>query len=199
MRLGMGVGSESVKKIYKGVRIYESGEEAYMFPEVSTLVFGSPALLRSTIDRLNENGSQNDKLNEILVQTNGASLLWVVVKPDVLLASDGLREMNIFDVGTYQKLKSIQYASFVIEPSEDGLRFSALAYCKESQEARELYTYLDNNRRNLLYRDGSNVFLCSFLIISDVTTEGSFVHWETPITTSALTKLLATKVIIPDR
>ena len=197
LRLGLGAGMQTIT--YRGTKLYhqQDAEIGYAFPEESTLMMGSLNMLGSSVDMLTQRTKlMPDSLHRILESTNGASIVWSVVKPDVVLNMAEIKKMKQQHPDIFERISTIEYTSLFFEPTHDGVLASLLAYLPEKQKSNELYYYLRETKQNLLTVEGANVFLCSFLMLSDVVLDGNYVRWNSHLTVDALTKLWITKVLL---
>ena len=170
---------------------------AYAFPDKSTLSFGSPRLLRSAIERAGKKSRRLDtSLQETLARTDGSSCIWLVAKPNAVFDTRRLCAAFGLNSELSESIGSIDYASLFMEPRENGFLTSLLAHTSTHNQADMAHTYLDDKRQYLLQKEGVNVFQCSFLLISEVKSEDSFVRWDTHLTNSSLLKLCASKVVL---
>lgn len=197
MRLSLGLGAGMQRSLYRGNTLYENSEMCYAFPEESTLMFGSQSFLRSSVDVLTKRTKLfPDSLHRTLERTNGASIVWLAIKPNVILNMEGIKEERQNYPDIFKKISAIQYISLFFEQTYDGFLASALAYLPEQGHPIELYNYLNKNKQSFLNVEGANVFLCSFLVMSDIILDGNYVRWNSHLTVDALTKLWNTKVIV---
>lgn len=196
MRLSLGIGSELQKKSYNRKTLYEDQDMGYTFLEFSTLVVGSPSLLRKAIDVL-DTGSlpMSSYYQRTLEKTNGESIAWIALKPEILLESDEVAAQRRRNPDLFAKMSILQCASFFSEPVPDGLLITALGCVTDRQRAQELYSFLTNTKTNALDVNGANVFLGSFLVLSDITMDGEFVRWDLQLTLRALEKLWKTEFV----
>jgi len=196
LRLRLGMGAEMEKTTYTDTALYESAEIGYCFPEQSTLVVGSPALLRRSVDVVGKGiKSLPSSLHGTLERTNGASIIWLAVNPKVVLEVQEFKAQSEEYSELFSKISSIECASLFFDSTHDGLLVSALGYVPEQGRSAELYSFLNEIKRNFLDVEGSNVFLCSFLIMSNTLLDGMYVRWNTHLTESALFELWETKVV----
>ncbi|MBN2316732.1 MAG: hypothetical protein JXM79_22585 [Sedimentisphaerales bacterium] len=196
MRLSLGIGAGLQKTTYREKTLYENPDMGYGFPELSTLIVGTPSLLRKAIDVLaTQDQPMSPTLRKTLTKTNGASIVWAAVKPEVILETDEIASERQRYPELFSQVSQLECASFFSEPAADGLLVTALGCVKDPQSASDLYAFLTDSKRNTLDVDGANVFLGSFLVLSDVTLDGQFVRWDVRLTEQALKKLWETKFV----
>lgn len=184
MRLKLGFGAEMQRKVYKGISLYEEIDIGYCFPETSTLLFGSPALLRHSIDIAEKRTkSLPDSLHSTLLRTNGASLVWLAANTAVILEMEGIKAQQEGYQEFLDNISATKCVSLFFESVQNGFLASVLAYVPEHGRSQELYRYLNGRKRNFLDVEGANVFFNSFLVMSDVRIDGYYVHWDTHLTT----------------
>lgn len=85
--------------------------------------------------------------------------------------------------------------SLFFEPTDDGFLTSILAYLSEEKHSKELYDFLTELKQSVLNVDGANVFLCSFLLMSDIELDRNFVRWDVHLTLNTLAELWSTKFV----
>lgn len=196
MRLSLGVGASTQLTTYKDIKLHENTEMGYGFPEESTLLIGSPIMLRASLDELNRRTTVlSDALRKTLARTNGDSVLWLILKSSVFTKSDELTREWPEENEVINTIRSLEYLSLFFEPAEDGFLTSILAYLPEQKRSKELYDFLGQLKQNFLNVEGANVFLCSFLLMSDIELDGNFVRWDVHLTMSTLAELWNTKFI----
>jgi hypothetical protein len=196
MRLSLGVGTGTQLTSYKDIKLHENTEMGYGFPEESTLLIGSPAMLRASLDVLNRRTTvRSDALHRTLARTNGASVLWLILKTKALMEADELTKGWPEENEIMNTIRSLEYLSLFFEPAQDGFLTSILAYLPEQKRSKELYDFLGQLKQNVLNVEGANVFLCSFLLMSDIELDGNFVRWDVHLTMSTLAELWNTKFI----
>jgi hypothetical protein len=198
MQLGMSIGQASVASTYKGVTLHEKGQVEYCLPSPSTLVVGSPALVREAVDQVapGRGSAVPQDLKAVLERTDGGSLIWLAARPKVILETPSLREWRGQHEAFSRNLSAVQSMSLSFTGDRDGLLVNAKGYLNDSQAAKDLQTYLDKRKSDLLAREGANVFMCSFLIMSDVGSEGPFVNGTLRLTMQSLQELWQTKLIL---
>jgi len=163
MRLKLGFGVNMQTTTYRDTKLYENPEIGYCFPEESTFMIGSPNILRSSIDVLTQRTKLlPSSLHRILENTNGASIIWLVVKPNVILNMEGIKEEKQNYPDIFKRISAIEYSSLFFESTHNGFLASALAYLPEQNSSKELHNYLRERKRNLLNVEGANVFLCLY-------------------------------------
>ncbi len=196
MRLSLGVGSGTQLTTYKNIKLHENPEMGYCFPEESTLLIGSASILRASLDALNRRTTVlSDSLHRTLSRTNGASVLWLIFKPNAVMEADELKKGSPGEIEVLNKIRTLEYVSLFFEPVQDGFLTSILAYLPEQQHSKELYDFLIQLKEHFLNVEGANVFLCSFLLMSDIELDRNFVRWDVHLTLSTLTQLWDTKFI----
>jgi len=191
--LGQGTSSET----HKGKTIRGNSTMGYCFPEASTLLLGSPSLLREAVDATDGPARKMpEPLKELLDQTDGASLVWLALRPEVPLGLPDLADWRKENEKLVEALRPIRCASFYFELDDQGLLTHGLGYLGRPDQAKRLYDYLVARKKALLHEEGSNVFYSSFLVLSKVETAGPFVKGTLQITGGALERLWQTKFII---
>ena len=86
--------------------------------------------------------------------------------------------------------------SLFFEPVQDGFLTSILACLPEQKQSKEFYDFLIQLKQHVLNVEGANVFLCSFLFMSDIKLDRNFVRWDVHLTLSTLTELWNTNFIL---
>jgi len=197
MRLAFSIGAGMKSASYKGLTIYEGETVGYAFPEPSTLMMGTPALLRQAVDALKEKPKAlPESLSRVLERTNGRSICWVAFRPRIVLQTKDAASFRERNSELCRRLSEIECASLFFETAPDGFLASGLAWLTEKSGAKGLHTYLSGWRSNLLKSEGTNVFLCSFLLSSEVMQDESYVRWNLHLTEKALKNLWNTRVIL---
>jgi len=197
MRLAFSVGAGMKSESYKGLTIYEGETVGYVFPETSTLMMGTPALLRQAVDALKEKSRVlPESLSRVLERTNGRSICWVAFRPSIVLKTKDASSFREKNSELCRRLSEIECAALFFEPAPDGFLASGLAWLREKSGANGLHAYLSDWRSNLLKNEGANVFLCSFLIASEVMEDGRYVRWDLHLTEKSLKNLCDTRVIL---
>jgi hypothetical protein len=96
----------------------------------------------------------------------------------------------------FQKLEGLETASVFFDSVSDGFMMSGLAYLPDQAQAGELYSYLADRKSQVLSKEGANVFLGSFLVMSNIIRDENFVRWNLHLTEKAFTDLWNTKMIL---
>jgi len=196
MRLNLGIGSGLQRTAYSGKTLYENQQMGYALPESSTLAIGTPSLLRTAVDAINTGARpMSGPFQKTLAKTNGASLVWVAMKPNVLLEANEIAAERQQNPEIFTKLSTLQCASLFSQSAADGLLVTALGCTSDQQHAQELHSFLTSTKRDSLEVSGANVFLGSFLVLSDIALDGEFVQWDLHLTVQGLEKLWETKFI----
>ena len=197
MRLGLGVGAGTQLTTYKDITLHENPEMGYSFPEESTLLIGSPSKLRASLDALNRRTTVlSDSLHRTLVRTNGASVLWLILRPNAVMKVDDLKNKSPGEIEVLNRFRTLEYVSLFFEPVQDGFLTSILACLPEQKQSKEFYDFLIQLKQHVLNVEGANVFLCSFLLMSDIKLDRNFVRWDVHLTLSTLTELWNTNFIL---
>jgi hypothetical protein len=193
-RLNLLFGAELTQNFYKGKTIYQNVEMGYVFPKESNLLFGSPVLLRPAIEAAEvKEKSLPKSLGAILKYTNGASIIWMAAKPKVIFEMKDIKPFESQNKELFSKLATIECGSAFVQETSDGYLASCLVYTNELEEAKILHEYLSELKRTFLDVHGANVFLCSFLVMSDILKEGRYVRWDVRLTERAMIELWETK------
>ena len=197
MRLTLGIGAQLARTTYRGKTLYSDGVSmGYVFPETSTFVIGSPSLLRRAVDVLDTQAQpMSSYLRRTLAKTNGASIVWVAGRPEVVLETNEVAAERRRNPELFARMSAVQSASLFSEAAPDGLLITALGCAADRQRAQDLYSFLTNSKRNALDVDGANVFLGSFLVMSDIAVEEDFVRWDLQLTERALERLWETRFV----
>ena len=196
MRFSLGIGAGTQQTTYKNIKLRENAEMGYSFPEESTLLIGSPSKLRTSLDVLNRRTTVlSDSLHRTLARTNGASVLWLILKPNAVMEVDELKKGAPGEMEVLDKIRTLEYVSLFFDPVQDGFLTSILAYLPEQRHSKELYDFLIELKQQILNVEGANVFLCSFLLMSDIELDRNFVRWDVHLTLSTLAELWDTKFI----
>ena len=196
MRFSLGVGAGTQLTIYKNIKLHENAEMGYSFPEESTLLIGSPSMLRASLDASNRRTTVlSDSLHRTLARTNGASVLWLILKPNAVVKVDELNTGLPGEKEVLNRIRTLEYVSLFFEPTDDGFLTSILAYLSEEKHSKELYDFLTELKQSVLNVDGANVFLCSFLLMSDIELDRNFVRWDVHLTLNTLAELWSTKFV----
>lgn len=196
MRLRFGLGAAMKKTIYKGITLYEDAEIGYGFPEQSMLMLGSSALLRRSVGALTATTkSLPESLRKTLEHTNGASIVWLAIRPSVVLGMQEIKGQRKNYPQFFKKVSALQCTSFFFESTYDGFLGRGLAYLPEKGRSKEFYSFLNEKKRRFLDVEGSNVFLSSFLMMSDIRLDDPYVRWDIQVTARGLFELWETKLI----
>ena len=197
MRLSILAGGEMKRRTYSEQTVYEGPEAGFSFPEASTLVFGDVDSLRRALDRLRtEARSLPEDLKKTLDRTRGDSIVWLAVRPQSILELEDLGTFWQEYPNLHEALKPIQCSSFFFETKHDGILANALAYMPDTRAATKLLSYLTARKQALLNQEGGNVFLCSFLVLSELQKDGRFAKGSLRLTEGALMELWATQFVI---
>jgi hypothetical protein len=197
MRLAFTIGAGMKSSSYRELTIYEGETVGYTFPETSTLMMGTPSLLRQAADALKEKSKAlPESLDRVLERTNGRSICWVTFRPRIVLQTKDAASFRENNSDLCRRLSEVECASLFFEPAPDGFLASGLAWLKEKTVAKGLHAYLSSWKGNLLKSEGANVFLCSFLISSEVMQDEHYVRWNLHLTEKSLKNLWNTKVVL---
>lgn len=197
MRLGFTAGLLMKAVDYSGMTIYENEGAGYCFPEPSMILAGDPALIRQSLDGAKAKGSRLPKnLERLLEKTNGASIGWAAAKPAPFMQIEDIRPFKEAQPAFAQRLSGLDFISVSFEQATDGATARALTYHAEPAKAKSFQEYLENWRKNILKKEGANVFFCSFLLSSETSVEGTFVRWNLRLNRKALSDLMKTKVVV---
>jgi hypothetical protein len=195
-RLAALVGKDMTPQQHNGKRIYVSDRMGYGFPEESTLLVGSGKLLREAMDVGAAGASLPPALKNVLDHTSANSVVWVALRPQVILAHKALAEWRGEHQVLSRSLDQIEALSLYFEGASDGGLVSALGYLPSTATAERVFEALSGLKHSLLHTEGSNVFYSSFLILSDLETRGSYVKGSLRLTAQALEELWKTRLII---
>jgi len=184
---------------HKGRTIHTNGTAGYCLPEPSTLLFGNVEMLTAGIDAVTAPARKMpDALAKTLARTNGRSIIWGAVRPqaifDVRAVADALRVRPVLNAA----LRPTECVSLFAEGAPDGIVARAMATLPHGADARRLATYLRRRKDALLHREGANVFVSSFLLLSDVAQRGRHVRGSLHLTIEGLEKLWNTKLVLKD-
>jgi len=182
---------------YKEKKIHSGEEVGYCLLEDSVLLFGTPGLLRAAIDAAEGQARALPAgLKNVLDRTNGASIVWAAVRPQVILDLKDLAEWRAQNKELHRSLGKLTCLSAAFEMADDGLLINALGYVAAPGEAQQLHKYLSDRRSSLLSKEGSNVFASSALILSELSTTGPYVQGSLRLTERAWSDLWNTRVIV---
>ena len=182
---------------YKEKKIHSGQEVGYCLLEDSVLLFGTPSLLRGAIDAAEgQPRSLPAALKNVLDRTNGASIAWAAVRPQVILDLKDLADWRAQNKDLHRSLGKLDCLSAAFEMADDGLLINALGYVVAAGQAKDLHKYLSDRRAALLHKEGSNVFASSLLILSELSTAGPYVQGSLRLTERAWSDLWNTRVII---
>jgi hypothetical protein len=196
LRLSLLFGAELTRNFYKGKTIYQHVDMGYAFPKESTLLLGTPTLLGPAIDATELTAKSLPKsLVATLKYTNGDSIIWMAAKPKVILEMEDVRPFAARNKELFATLAPIECGSAFIQQTSNGYLACCLAYTNELEAAKVLHNYLAEMKRTFLDVHGANVFLCSFLLMSDILREGQYVRWDMRLTETALIELWETKFL----
>lgn len=196
--LAGGLGAQMTKDTYNEKNIYSQGAMGFCFPEDSTILAGSVPLLKRGIEIAADPQMAAKafpvSLRKVLEQTNGASIVWVATQPKTLLNSPQLAELKGLPV--LDALRQVEAASVFFELAGDGLLVQSVGFAGDEEKATELQKTLSDRKKMLLTTEGANVFLASFLVLSNITADGPFVRGSFRITATALEELWNTKFVL---
>jgi len=182
---------------YKEKKIHSNEEVGYCLLEDSVLLFGTPGLLRGAIDAAEgPPRALPEGLKNVLDRTNGASIVWAAVRPQVILDLKDLADWRAQNQQLHRSLGKLTCLSAAFEMADDGLLINALGSVAAPGEAKELHKYLSDRRSSLLKKEGSNVFASSALILSELSTTGPYVQGSLRLTERAWNELWSTRVIV---
>jgi formylglycine-generating enzyme required for sulfatase activity len=196
LRLKLGLCAGMKKAMYEGTALYQSGQIGYCFPQPSTLVLGSPSLLQRSVRVAGKTTVPlSASLRGTLERTNATSLVWAAIKWKVLLDMQEVKAQWTASPAVRDLFSSIEYVSLFSESADDGLLLSAVAYVSDENHSKRLHTILNAVKQQFLDVEGANVFLSSFLTMSDTTLDGNYVRWNTHFTERTLVDLWNTKFV----
>jgi hypothetical protein len=196
-RITQTLGKAVSEKTYKDTTVYSGPAWALSFPVEKTILFGKEALVHESIDRLKgKKVSLPAAVKKVLERTPGDHFIWAAVRPRAILDSRELGDWRDKNADLNGSLQKLECASFAFSAANDGLLVNALGYAAGTDEAKQVYDYLNARKSALLSKEGSNVFAASFLILSELNTSGPYVQGSFRITAKSLEELWKTKVIV---
>jgi hypothetical protein len=197
-RLAVSLRDSIVEDSYKKQTIYTVPGATLYFPEASTLVLGDEALVKDSIDQLADGKRKlPESLKSVLGKTSSKSILWAAVQlPVILEQKDALPDWLTADADLFKALKKIDCVSVTFDVSDDGLTIKSLGYAGAPGEAKNVYAFLSERKKNLLYNEGSNVLFTTLLILSQIKMNDTFIECNFRLTGDALKQLWDTRVIV---
>ncbi|MEJ2703804.1 MAG: formylglycine-generating enzyme family protein, partial [Sedimentisphaerales bacterium] len=134
-------------------------------------------------------------LRGTLERTDATSLVWMAIKWKVLLDMQEVKAQWTASPAVFDLFSSIECISLFSESADDGFLLSAVAYVSDENHSKQLHTVLNAMKRQFLDVEGANVFLNSFLTMSDTAFDGNYVRWNTRFTQRTLVDLWNTKFV----
>ncbi|HLW68669.1 MAG TPA: hypothetical protein VKS79_25350 [Gemmataceae bacterium] len=184
------------EKKHKKHTIFTTEKADLCFPEESTILVGDEGLVRGALDKLDDGkGPVPTALKSVLSQTPGKSIVWAAVRPPALVEAKELADWRKEHAEMYGAVKKIEALSLSFDMAPDGLIVKGLGYA-EPKEAKKVYEYLSERRKNILYEEGSNILVVSLLILADVKMNDSYIEGSFRLTGDALKQLWDTKFIV---
>ncbi len=189
--------AKAVPEDYNDHCVYCVNDMSFCFPGRSTILIGDARVLRRSLDKFDAVAAPLPKsLRGVLDRTPAESLAWLAVRPSVILAQSESAEWEWTNAPVFQKLREVEALSLAITTSGDGLRAEVLGYVSESDEAKSVHRYLRDERRRLLHLEGANVFIASFLVLSEMDQRGNYVWGSCRLTWEGLQDLWSTKFVV---
>ena len=196
-KLTQTLGQAVSEKTYKETTVYSGSAWALAFPVEKTILFGKEALIHNSIDRLQgKKAPLPAAVKKVLERTPGDHFIWAALRPRAILDSRELGEWREKNKDLHANLQKLECVSFAFSGAGDGLLINALGNAAEADEAKQVYDYLKARQSALLTKEGSNVFAASFLILSELHTNGPYVQGSFRLTAKSLEELWKTKVIV---
>jgi hypothetical protein len=196
-RLTLNFAGSIAEKAHKRRKIYVFPGAALFFPEASTAVVGDEGLVRAAIDQL-ASGPRDvpAALKGVLDRTPGKSVVWAAVQPRVVLEHKELADWRAGNADLYKALKKVEALSLSFEVKEDGLVIKGLGHAAGPGEAKNVYKYLSDRKKNLLHEEGANALFISLLILSEIKTSGPYIEGSFRLTGQAFKELWESKLVV---
>jgi hypothetical protein len=196
-RLTKSLQGNIVEDEYKKHTLYTIDSATFCFPEASTILLGDEDTVKEALDQLAEGKRKlPESLKAVLGRTKTNSLVWAAVRPQFFLEDkDNLPEWLTADAELLKALNKIECVSVTAEVSQDGLTFKGLGYVPKG-EAKSVYQYLSDRKKNLLHHEGTNVLFTTLLILAEVKMDDTFIQGSFRLTTESLKELWNTKLIV---